>query len=101
VALGTDSRASNGRLSMLGELAAAAQLWPGLSPDEILAMATEHGGAALGRRGLGRLRRGGRADFLAVGAIGDRPERELEEFLHGRRQLLGTWVAGRRHAPPC
>ncbi len=82
VALGTDSRASNARWSLRAELQLAASFWPELRPAELFAMATSQGGRALGRPGLGRLRRGGRADFVAVAAEGT-PARLLAEFVHG------------------
>lgn len=73
VALGTDSWASNTGLSLQCELQRAAAMWPSLGWNELLAMATRHGARALGSRGLGRLRRGGRADFVVVPA-GDAPD---------------------------
>jgi len=82
VALGTDSRASNDAWSMRHELRRAAALWPDLAPSELLAMATTAGGRALRLPGLGRLRRGGRADFVAV--RGSEPRRVVEDFVHGR-----------------
>jgi cytosine/adenosine deaminase-related metal-dependent hydrolase len=93
VALGTDSRASNARFSLRAELVAAARSWPELRPRHLLAMATELGGRALGQRALGRLRTGGRADFVAV--AGDGPlDRIVDEFVHGRRPPVLTVVAG-------
>jgi cytosine/adenosine deaminase-related metal-dependent hydrolase len=95
VALGTDSHASNAALSMPGELAAAAALWPGLSPSQLLAMATGHGGQALGRPGLGRLARGGRADLFRIAAGSVHADEVLAQFVHGKRPVLRTWNAGR------
>jgi cytosine/adenosine deaminase-related metal-dependent hydrolase len=99
VALGTDSRASNARFSQRAELRLAAQWWPELGPRELLAMATEAGGAALGLPGLGRLRRGGRADFVAV-AGAESLDQVVEEFVHGRREPLFTVAAGARVRAP-
>lgn len=70
VGLGTDSLASNTGLSLQHELQRAAAMWPALGPADLLAMATTHGAEALGRPGLGRLRRGGRADFVVLPATG-------------------------------
>jgi cytosine/adenosine deaminase-related metal-dependent hydrolase len=95
VALGTDSHASNTALSMPGELAAAAALWPGLSPSQLLTMATAHGGQALGRPGLGRLALGGRADLFRIAAGAPRAAEVLAQFVHGKRPVLRTWNAGR------
>ncbi|MBL8755198.1 MAG: amidohydrolase family protein [Planctomycetes bacterium] len=68
VALGTDSRASNTGLSLRREMARALELWPGLTPVQVLAMATTNGARALCRPGLGRLRPGGHADFCTLPA---------------------------------
>ena len=70
VGLGTDSLASNSHLSLQLELQRAAAAWPGLRPRSLLAMATTHGAQAIGRPALGRLRRGGRADFVVLSAAG-------------------------------
>jgi cytosine/adenosine deaminase-related metal-dependent hydrolase len=97
VALGTDSRASNAGFSMLAELQRACRFWPGLSPAQLFAMATLHGGAALGNRGLGSLRRSGRADFLAVPA-GASFDRTLEHFVQGALPPVFVVCRGSRHA---
>ena len=99
VGLGTDSIASNKRLSMARELALAASYWPSLSPDALLTMATRHGATALNRRGLGKLARGGAADFFSVSADSARPDRVLTEFVFGRRAILQTWLRGRKVRP--
>ncbi|MBL9079857.1 MAG: amidohydrolase family protein [Planctomycetes bacterium] len=97
VGLGTDSRASNDGWSLRGELAQAARLWPGLAPGRLLAMATRFGARALARPGLGRLRRGGRADFVAIDAAA-RPQQAIEAFVHGQR-LPRFVVAGGVRVP--
>jgi len=94
VGLGTDSRASNAGWSMRHELQRAAALWPQLSPSQLLAMATAHGGRALGVA-AGALRRGGRADFVAVRASSDWAA-TLAAFVHGAAQLERVVVGGRR-----
>lgn len=95
VALGTDSLASNDGLSMQRELQRAAGFWPELSPPQLLAMATRHGARSLGRPGLGRLVRGGRADFLVLSATGrNDPWQAFEAFLGGE-PLLQVVGAGR------
>ena len=94
VALGTDSRASNvAPLSMRREMAAARRLWPGLTPDSVLAMATVHGGCALGRPGLGRLRRGGAASFFTV-PLDDGVEHGLEAMTRGELEPDSVWLRG-------
>lgn len=95
VALGTDSRASNDGLDMRREMSRARQLWPALTPASVFAMATTSGGRALCRPALGRLRRGGRADFAVV----DLPFRMdatmfLDLFTRGELPPPQTFVAG-------
>lgn len=88
VALGTDSLASNDGLSMQRELQRAADFWPELSPQQLLAMATRHGARGLGRPGLGRLARGGRADFVVLSATGRHdPWQAFAAFLGGEPPL--------------
>jgi cytosine/adenosine deaminase-related metal-dependent hydrolase len=91
VALGTDSRASNTAMTLRRELRLAAELWPTLSPSQLLRMATEHGGRAVGVA-CGALRRGRRADLVAVDAAGDW-QATLAAFVHDearvRRVVLG------------
>lgn len=96
VGLGTDSRASSTAFSLRAELAAAADLWPMLSPWQLLAMATTDGARALGLRGIGRLRRGGRADLIAVPAGGDRVDAIVERFVRGVAAARMVVVNGRR-----
>lgn len=92
VALGTDSRASNTGLSMRHELRLAAKLWPELSPSTLFTMATTAGARALGIPGLGRLRRGGRADFFVLRLAGRGPV--LDEFVVGRGDVVSVRVRG-------
>lgn len=96
VALGTDSRASNRTFSLRAELQTAARWWPGLSPEELLRLATVHGGRALGQPGLGRLRRGGRADLLALPARSDRAADHVAPFVHGDLAPAFVLAAGVR-----
>ncbi len=95
VALGTDSRASNTTLSMPAELARASRLWPGLAPETLFAMATRHGARAVGCRGLGQLRIGGRADFCTVPAAATFRE-ALAAWVAGATAVAAVHVAGRR-----
>ena len=95
VALGTDSWASNRSMSMHEELRAGARLWPDLAPSTLFAMATVHGARALSRSGLGRLGRGGRADFVCVAAGTDAPESIFAAFIHGDLAPTATFVGGR------
>jgi len=94
VALGTDSRASNDGLSLVQELRRAAALWPALSPRQLFAMATTAGARSLGLPGAGRLRRGGRADFVVVPAAATAAA-TLASFVHGVLPLVQVRCAGR------
>jgi aminodeoxyfutalosine deaminase len=63
VALGTDSLASNDSLNFLSELRTADKLLPEVSRKEILTMATQYGGEALGLE-CGKLASGQKADLI-------------------------------------
>src|SRR5207247_9422155 len=67
ICLGTDSLASNDSLSLFDEMRAFRRSEPGISPDKILEMVTVNPARALHQENtLGRIRRGFRADLLAV-----------------------------------
>ena len=95
VGLGTDSRGSCQVFSMRAELQQAARHWPELAPATLFSMATAGGGRALGRPGLGRLQRGGRADFLAIAATDDRADAHLAPFVHGETPVERVVCGGR------
>lgn len=105
LALGTDSLASNGSLSLYDELEAALPLYaPALSPVELLRIATCGGAAALGLgKEIGALVPGLGAHFqvlqpthlpaiselAAFLCAGERGEEIKHLFLHGRDVLAG------------
>lgn len=97
VALGTDSLASNDGLSMRAELARASRMWPQLRPEQLLAMATTHGASSLGLPGAGRLRVGGRADFVVVPARATAAA-TLAAFVAGEAPTVAVRCAGRAAA---
>ena len=97
VAIGTDSRASNRGLSMRRELALASKLWPGLRPEELFSMATVCGGSALNGP-FGSLRRGRRADFVAVRA-GTSWAETLADFVYDQAPIEAVVLAGVLHRP--
>ena len=67
VCLGTDSLASNENLSLFAEMRVFQRSEPGISPDEILKMATVNPAMALHReKMIGRIRPGFCADFMAI-----------------------------------
>ena len=95
VALGTDSHASNRGLSMRRELALAAEMWPELSPRQLLSMATSVGGRALGGP-FGGLRRRRRADFFTMRSSGSW-EDTLAAFVHDQLPIESVVLAGQVH----
>jgi cytosine/adenosine deaminase-related metal-dependent hydrolase len=66
ICLGTDSLASNQSLSLFDEMRAFEKMFPGSSPEEILQMVTVNPARALLEDALGRIRRGFRADLIAI-----------------------------------
>src|SRR5205814_7393446 len=67
ICLGTDSLASNEDLSLFAEMRAFRRSEPGISPDKILKMVTVNPARALRQENtLGQIRRGFRADLIAV-----------------------------------
>jgi aminodeoxyfutalosine deaminase len=66
LSLGTDSLASNSDLSLFAEMRELRRKEPGLSPREVVAMATLNGARAIGQPGLlGTIERGAYADLIS------------------------------------
>ena len=82
ICLGTDSLASNESLSLFDEMRAFRRSEPGISPNKILEMVTVNPATALHQENaLGRIRRGLRADLLAVRCNErDTPFEQILEF---------------------
>ena len=95
VGLGTDSLASNTRMSLRHEMTLARRMWPSLSPETLLSMATVHGGAALRSRGLGTLRRGAPASFVTLPFDRD-VQTCIEAFTTGELAPDGVFLRGTR-----
>jgi cytosine/adenosine deaminase-related metal-dependent hydrolase len=67
ICLGTDSLASNSDLSLFAEMRELLRKEPGLSPREVVAMATLNGALAIGQPDfLGKMAPGTHADLIAV-----------------------------------
>lgn len=67
ICLGTDSLASNSDLSLFAEMRELLRHEPGLSPREVVAMATLNGALAIGQPdSLGKIAPGAYADLIAV-----------------------------------
>ena len=64
--LGTDSLASNDRLSVFAEMATVFRFFPEIPPEIILKMGTLWGAQALKKKALGHLAPGARADLLII-----------------------------------
>ena len=95
LALGTDSLASNDRLSIFAEMACLSRLAPGLSPAVIFRAGTSGGAEALGiSEKWGTLAPGKAAIFLAI-ASGPIGQRDVSEFLvHEGAKGSANWIIG-------
>ena len=92
VALGTDSRASNPDLSVLGEVRQVARAHPSIRPETIFKMATLDGARALGcDEQQGSITPGKLANLVAVPA----PNGWLTELLYGDAAPSAIWLKGR------
>ena len=90
VVLGTDSRASTPDLDLLAEIRTAAQEHPGVSPGQLLMMATSDAAEALGLAGeVGRISAGRRANLVVVAADFS-TRQEVEAAICGP----GSWLVG-------
>jgi cytosine/adenosine deaminase-related metal-dependent hydrolase len=82
------------------ELQLARSLWPALSPATLLGMVTEAGGRAVGRAGVGQLRRGGPASLVVAEMTAPATARGiaafLDEFTAGGARVTEVWLRGRR-----
>jgi cytosine/adenosine deaminase-related metal-dependent hydrolase len=78
IGLGTDSAASNPRLSLWEEMRLLRADHPGLSPESVFAMATRNGARILGLPAAGELAAGRRAAVLAVAAPGITTDRAYD-----------------------
>jgi cytosine/adenosine deaminase-related metal-dependent hydrolase len=97
LALGTDSLASNTDLDMGRELTLFARAHPHVEPAVAFACATKNGARALGLAGrAGELVPGAWADFTCFEVGSARGRGVLEQIVHGRTRLAGTWVGGRK-----
>ena len=95
VAIGTDSRASNPDLSLLGELRYMASVFEGIPPEVILMLGTLNGAEALGMaETVGSLVPGKLANLTAIPC--DTSELPLSALLFGEHQPQQTWLRGRK-----
>ncbi len=96
VSIGTDSRASNPDLSLLGELRYLARTYKDVSPEVILLLGTLNGAEALGIAGsVGSLAPGKLANLTAIEC--DRSETSPQSAVLFSNQLpRQTWLRGRK-----
>jgi cytosine/adenosine deaminase-related metal-dependent hydrolase len=92
VALGTDSRASNPDLNMLGEVRHVARMHPAIPAEEILRMATLSAAQALGcEQEFGSITPGKLANLVALPLRSN----SLDEIVAGDAQPTAIWLRGR------
>jgi cytosine/adenosine deaminase-related metal-dependent hydrolase len=100
ICLGTDSLASNTRLSLFAEMQSLQETFPSLLPQQVLEMVTVNAAQALHQKNeLGRLRIGYYADLIAVpseGKVGD----VFEEIISFNEPVSWMMVDGRRLVTP-
>jgi len=90
-AIGTDSLASTGTLSIFDEMNFIAEKYSGLRPEEILGMATINGAKAIGRKDIGSIMPGQKAKLIYVD-LSSLKKSEIAEKLVSHRDLNVTWV---------
>ena len=100
VALGTDSRASNPDLDLLGEMRHAAAMHPEIEPHDILRMGTLAGADALGRADeVGSITPGKLANLVAIPlphGAGKSSENLLAALLADHAVPCAVWLRGRK-----
>ncbi len=95
VALGTDSRASNPDLSLLGEMRHVAQQHQGISAEQILRMGTLSGAEALGlANSAGSISTGKWANLTAV-PCDAQAGNPITVILTSNAMPTKTWISGR------
>ncbi len=96
VAIGTDSRASNPNLSLLGELRYLASVFEGIPPEIILKLGTLNGAEALGMaETVGSLVPGKLANLAAI-PCGRSELSPISALLFGEQSPEQTWLRGRK-----
>jgi cytosine/adenosine deaminase-related metal-dependent hydrolase len=94
-ALGTDSQASNPRLSIWREMRLLKQDNPDINSADILTMATLGGATALGlTRDFGTFDKGKKSKFLAVQLVHaiNTPDTLIEFLVTGNKGIIPEWI---------
>ncbi len=95
LAIGTDSRASNPDLSLLGELRYMARSFTDLTPQEIVQLGTIEGARALGfEHKVGSLEVGKLANLTAIRCDVASAD-PLDVLVHSESPVEKTWIRGR------
>ena len=96
ICLGTDSLASNDDLSLFAEMRELRLNYPALSPEKILGMVTVNAARALNQSLLGRIKKGFRADMIALPLEGKGDV--FEEIVAFRKAVPWAMVDGQAPA---
>jgi len=97
VCLGTDSLASNDRLSLFEEMKSLLSFYPQVSALEILRMGTLHGARILGFENYGSLKPQAYANFIALKVnfpLSEREEDLAREFLFAEKEVKYRFYGG-------
>ncbi len=97
VVLGTDSLASNDRLSLFEEIKTLYSFYPDTSPITLLKMATSEGATFLGFENYGTLKEGSYANFIALStstSLSNSIDKALEEFILSEKEIKYRFYAG-------
>ncbi len=95
--LGTDSLASNDKLSILEEIKTLYSFYPEVSPLKILEIATSGGAKILGFEERGSLSSGSYANFIGIEtnfSLSKRVEKDLSEFIFAEKRIKYRFYAG-------
>lgn len=95
--IGTDSLASNDRLSIFEEIKTLYTFYPEISPLKLLKMATSEGAKILGFEEYGTLKKGSYANFIVLSTsspLSTSLNRALEEFISCDKEVKYRFYAG-------
>lgn len=96
IGLGTDSLASNDKLSIFEEVKTLFSFYPEVSPLKLLKIATSDGAAILGFEKYGTLKIGSYANFIALSTsttLSDLIRKTLEEFIISEKEIKYRFYA--------
>lgn len=97
VVIGTDSLASNDRLSIFEEIKTLYSFYPDISPLKLLKIATSEGAKFFGFEEYGTLKEGAYANFIAISTsspLSSSLDKALEEFIITEKEVKYRFYAG-------